>query len=79
MANKKTLEERLSEDILSDNTQIPKCEQCKECIFRDDGTVYSNDYRKSSCRMYPYPRFKPLAVMNNTEDCEFYEKEKRRK
>lgn len=79
MAEKKTLEERLSHDILSDNTQISKCEQCKTCIFRNDGTVYSNDYRKASCRMYPHPRFKPLAVMNNTENCEYYEQEKKRK
>ena len=79
MMKKKTLEERLEGDILSDSTQFSKCEQCKNCIFRDDGTVYSNDYRKSSCRMYPYPRFKPLAIMNNTENCEFYEQEKRKK
>ena len=79
MNAKKTLEERLSDDILSDNTQLSKCEQCKNCIFRDDGTVYSNDYRKSSCRIYPYPQFKPLGVMNNTEQCEFYEQEKSKK
>lgn len=71
----KSLEDRLANDILSDNTQLPKCTQCKTCAFRDDGTVYSSDYRKASCKAYPHPQFKPIAVMNNTENCEFYEKE----
>ena len=78
MAEKKTFDERYGDEILSDNTQKPKCQQCKDCIFRDDGTVYSSHYTKSSCRMYPYPKFKPLAVMYGSEQCEFYEKEKRK-
>lgn len=76
---KKTLEERYAGEILSDNTQIPKCEQCKDCVFRDDGTVYANHYTKSSCRMHRFPDHKPVGVIDGSEECEYYEKEKKRK
>lgn len=52
MAEKKSLEERYADEVLSDNTQIEKYRQCKNCIFRDGGTVYSNHYQKGCCRMY---------------------------
>ncbi len=58
-------------EILTDNTQIHKCEQCKDCILRDDGTVWSNQYDKTSCRIYPYPAFKPLSIIHNQEKCKF--------
>jgi hypothetical protein len=66
-----TLEERYADDILTDNTQFENCKQCKACLFRDDGTIYSNDYRKCSCEMFPYPSMKPLGVINNKENCEY--------
>ena len=69
---KKSLVERWDEDILSDNSQVENCKMCKDCIFRDDGTVYSNDYRKCCCMIYPYPKMKPLRVINNTGLCEYY-------
>ena len=72
---KSSMEERYSNEVLTNNAAISKCEQCKDCIFRDDGTVYSNDYRKGSCCIFPYPAFKPIGVMHNTEPCEFYEKD----
>jgi hypothetical protein len=28
--------------------------------------------------MYPYPKFKPLAVIDGSEQCDYYEKEKRK-
>lgn len=75
MAEKKSLEERYADEVLSDNTQIEKYRQCKNCIFRDGGTVYSNHYQKGCCRMYPYPQFKSYEVMMNQVQCEYYEKE----
>lgn len=72
---KKTIEERYEDEILTDNTKISKCDLCKNCFFRDDGTVYSNDYKKSSCVMYPHPSFKPVGVIRSIEPCEFYIKE----
>jgi hypothetical protein len=59
----KSLEERYADDILTDNAALDKYRQCKDCIFRDDGTIYSNHYQKGCCRMYPYPKFKPNDVM----------------
>lgn len=68
---KKTLQERWNEETLSDNTQIENCKQCKNCMHQDDGTLWSNHYTKSSCRMFPYPKMKPSAVINNTGKCPY--------
>lgn len=65
-----------NDDILSDNTQITKCEQCHDCInWSEDGNNFQNKFDKSNCNAYPYPDFKPAYVINNTGPCEFYEKE----
>lgn len=69
----KTFEERYENEILTDNTAIEKCKQCKDCIFQSDGTAYSNDYQKGSCAMYKYPTVKPLDVIRNTGQCEYHE------
>lgn len=66
---KKTLQERWDEETLSDNTHRKICEQCKDCTFRDDGTVWSNDFKKACCQKYPYPKVKPNDVINNKGDC----------
>ena len=72
---KKTLTERMLEETLSDNTQVETCKQCKNCLFKSDGTVWSNKYNKSYCRIYQYPRIKPLYVINNERTCEYYHNE----
>ena len=69
MKNYKSLQERWDEDILTDNTQFENCKQCKNCIFQDDGTVWSNHYPKSCCQKYPYPKYKPVEVINNMMEC----------
>ncbi len=68
---KKTLQERWDEEVLSDNTQIEHCQQCKDCKYQDDGTPWSNHYTKSCCQMYQYPKFKPLEVINNEDNCNY--------
>lgn len=94
---KKTLEERLSDDILTDNTVLNHYSQCKDCIFRDKRIVNGKEYGydKCVCKIYGKisakhtneitPDFfsyvpveyedKPTGVYENTERCEFYEKE----
>ena len=69
---KKTFEERYGDEILSDNSKVKNCKQCKNCAFRDDGTVWSNHYSKSNCQIYQYPSCKPMRVINNTGVCEYY-------
>jgi len=54
---------------------VENCKQCKTCLFRDGGTDYSNDYRKSSCAMFVYPDMKPIEVIRNTGQCELYERD----
>lgn len=77
MAEKKTLEERYGSEILTDNTKIPKYEQCRNCIFRKseiNGKTY-DDYRKTCCMIFPYPKMKPIQFYDGSARCEFYEKE----
>ena len=69
----KTLQERWDKDILTDNTQFKNCKQCKDCIFQNDKTVWSNHYTKSACQKYPYPKFKPIEVIDNTGKCPYRE------
>jgi len=62
------------DEYLSDNRKWLKetCAQCKNCYWRNDGTIYSSEHTKSCCVKYPYPRFKPVGVMNNLEKCNYY-------
>lgn len=72
MARKrKTLQERWDEETLTDNTQFDTCKQCKLCIFQNDGTIWSNNYNKCSCQKYPYPKFKPVEIIDNKEKCPY--------
>lgn len=72
MEKKKTLQERWNEEVLSDNSQIENCKQCKSCAYQNDGTVWSNHYTKSSCQKFPYPDMKPIEVIDNEADCPEY-------
>lgn len=78
MDEKKTLEERLAEDILTDNTKIPKYEQCKNCRFRfiKIGDSLVDDYRRCSCMIFSSPEMKPEQFYDGSAQCEFYEKQK---
>lgn len=50
----KTLEERLADDILTDNAALNHFSQCKDCIFRDKTSAFGKEigYEKCVCRMY---------------------------
>jgi hypothetical protein len=61
----KTLSERYSDELLSDNSDQYK--QCKDCVFRDVA-----NYRKGICDIYD---LKPSGIRKNTDRCEYYEKE----
>lgn len=77
MNEKKTLEERYGSEVLSDNTKIPKFEQCKTCRFRQMkiGNSLIDDYRRSSCLIFAFPKMKPMQFYDSSAKCEFYEKE----
>lgn len=77
MDEKKSLEERYGSEILTDNTKIPKYEQCKDCKFRKMkiGDSMIDDYRRSSCMIFPYPNMKPIQFYDGSAKCEFKEKE----
>lgn len=69
---KKTWADEHKDEVLSDNSKIEYCKQCKDCIFRNDGTAFSNHYTKSCCQIFQYPNVKPLQVINNKGVCEYY-------
>lgn len=54
MAEKKTLEERYADEVLSDNASLKHYSQCKDCIFRDKAIVNGVEcgYNKGVCRIY---------------------------
>ena len=77
MAEKKTsLEERYSDEILTDNASLNHYAQCKDCFFRDKTTVKGIEcgWKKGYCKIFEYPESKPAEVYNNTGECEYHEK-----
>ena len=74
----KTLSERISEDILTNNTVLNHNAQCKNCIFRDKTSVNGVEcgWKKCYCKIFEAPEDKPDYVYENAEPCECYEKEK---
>ena len=52
---------------------------CESCIFCEVREPFGKLPRIGNCRMYQPPHSKPEAVLFGGEECEFYEKEKKRK
>lgn len=54
MAEKKTLEERYGEEILSDNAALKHYSQCEDCVFRDKTIVNGEEcgWKKCFCHIY---------------------------
>jgi len=48
---------------------------CRTCAFKNDGTIYANDYHKGSCQKFPYPMVKPMDVLFKNAMCNEYRKE----
>ena len=63
--------ERHENEILTDNTKIHYCSQCRDCSYWGNGDAFSNRYDKSCCDIDPYPGIKPDAVIHNTGTCEY--------
>ena len=49
-------------ELLTDNTKIHYCNQCKDCAYWGNADAYSNAYDKCACDIYPMPQGKPQAV-----------------
>ena len=72
----KSLFEKYSDDVLTDNTQIPEYEQCKDCRHSKSGMRGTPDYKKCYCAIFPYGESdgKPKGIFNGTLKCPFYKK-----
>jgi hypothetical protein len=65
----------------------PECDKiaCKDCVFRDKTIVTVGEttieagVTKSYCEIYKYPDNKPNEILFNNSECEYYEKEKKKK
>ncbi len=66
-----------SKEILTDNTKIKYCTQCKPCAnWGNKGDPFSNQFDKSCCDEFPYPGMKPIGVINNYDQCMKFRKRK---
>lgn len=59
------------DEVLSDNTRIKRCKQCKDCLFWGGDNNFENQFDKMCCRMFPYPDNKPREVVENTGKCKY--------
>lgn len=55
------------DEVLSDNSHVENCKQCKDCIFKDE-----LGYDRIECTIYKYPGMKPRHVIDNKGICDYY-------
>jgi len=48
---------------------------CKTCQYKNGGGLQYPHYTKGSCEIYPEPGIKPMAVLFEGAECEFYKPE----
>lgn len=60
-------------EILTNNSKIEYCKQCKQCVYWNGGDNFSNKYTKANCQKFVRPKRKPIGVINNTAQCPFRE------
>lgn len=70
MSEKKTWADVHEGEVFTDNSQIEYCNQCKDCVFRDE-----RGHERAVCMIYENPGHKPLQVINNTGLCPYYDSE----
>ena len=59
---------------LTDNTKVPVCLQCKDCVRwgnKGDGDYRSNLFYKVYCDAYEYPNQKPYDVFRDKVKCKY--------
>lgn len=61
------------DDILTDNTQIERCKQCKDCVNwgNNKSDFRSNAFDKAYCDEFPHPNRKPRYVIDDTDSCPY--------
>ncbi len=72
MSNSKRL--RWEDEELS-AVQVKDDIVCKDCAFRNDGTIWSSHYTKSHCQQFPYPQSKPDGILFDGAGCPKHRKE----
>ena len=60
-------------EVFTDNTKEHPCKQCRDCKLwgNNPKDYFSNKHDKSCCDIYPYPKNKPIYVVDNTGKCPF--------
>lgn len=54
----------------------PEAKLCKTCKFRLPDTEFTEGYRKCNCEVFVAPEDKPMSILWDNGDCDFYTKEK---
>lgn len=67
MNEKKSWMDVHADEVLSDNSNVENCKQCKDCIF-----ISKLGYDRATCTIYQNPGHKPLRVIDNKGICEYY-------
>lgn len=50
----------------------PKASLCKTCKFAYPNTEYTKGYEKANCQVFESPEDKPMEVLWDGADCDFY-------
>lgn len=50
----------------------PKEIPCRECIYSKSKNSYQDGPQKASCVKYPFPKTKPLGVIEGKDSCPHY-------
>ena len=64
-----------SDDVLTNNVDIPYAQQCKTCVYRNKVQKKGDlcdPYKKRVCDIY---QEKPMDIINNEANCKFYKKD----
>ena len=60
---------RIWDDDATDNSRYHYCDQCKDCIYRDDDPPLDIAYKRIVCKKYNGIHMKPREVWQNEGDC----------
>lgn len=50
----------------------PQAELCKKCKFAYPDTEFTEGYRKANCLVFEPPEDKPMEILWENADCDFY-------
>jgi len=62
-------------EILTTIQVDPEKIRCRDCVFRNGGMKFPH-FTKAHCEIYVEPELKPMKILFEGADCDFYVQEK---